>query len=518
MFDVAVIGAGVVGALAARELSRYAVKTVLLEKADDVAMGASKANSAIVHAGFDCIPGTLMAKMNVKGNAMMETVAAELSVPFKRNGSMVLAFGPEDEKTLADLKERGEKNGVPGLKILSGDEARALEPKLSPDVTAALLAPSGGIVCPYELTIAAAGNAMDNGVELKCNFEVADASFSDGSWTLTAVSGETVQARYIVNAAGIYSDIVAGKLGDFYTVRPRRGEYLLLDREQGSTVSHTIFQCPSAAGKGVLVTPTVDGNLLLGPTSVYQDDREDHSTTAEGLSDVARLAAKSIPTVNTRAVITSFTGLRSARLYITAHGLYRLTVNGVRPDGREFAPENTSYHKILLYQTYDLTPLLREGKNVLGVILGDGWWAGRVGTTGDSCQYGDRLGLLLELRADYQDGHTQRVTGEDPEDPDDRSQLLGWPDVIQNSMFDECDLVSQGYYLGDGWLNIPKEVRQRAEETARDRWMLLFQLDTVEQGDFELMFGDCGHIYFYITKEDLAARRFDRIWLVLQCC
>ena len=215
MFDVAVIGAGVVGALAARELSRYAVKTVLLEKADDVAMGASKANSAIVHAGFDCIPGTLMAKMNVKGNAMMETVAAELSVPFKRNGSMVLAFGPEDEKTLADLKERGEKNGVPGLKILSGDEARALEPKLSPDVTAALLAPSGGIVCPYELTIAAAGNAMDNGVELKCNFEVADAAFSDGSWTLTAASGEAVQARYIVNAAGIYSDIVAGKLGDF---------------------------------------------------------------------------------------------------------------------------------------------------------------------------------------------------------------------------------------------------------------------------------------------------------------
>lgn len=109
------------------------------------------------------------------------------------------------------------------------------------------------------------------------------------------------------------------------------------------------------------------------------------------------------------------------------------------------------------------------------------------------------------------------MTGEDPEDPDDRSQLLGWPDVIQNSMFDECDLVTQGYYLGDGWVKIPKEVRQRAEETARDRWMLLFQLDTVELCDFELMFGDCGHIYFYITKEDLAARRFDRIWLILQC-
>ncbi len=344
MYDVAVIGAGVVGALAARELTRYQLRVLLLEKADDVAMGASKANSAIVHAGFDCVPGTRMAEMNVKGNAMMAQVAKELSVPFKQNGSMVAAFGEADEAVLRDLKDRGEKNGVPGLAIVSGDEARALEPKLSPDVTAALVAPTGGIVCPYELTIAAAGNAMDNGATLLCNFAVTGASFSDGHWTLSAADGRTAEARYIVNAAGMGSDIIAGMLGDFYTLRARRGEYLLLDREQGDTVSHTIFQCPSAAGKGVLVTPTVDGNLLLGPTSVYQDDREDRSTTAEGLAEVARLAAKSVPTVNTRAVITSFTGLRAARpehdfvIAPSAHSPQAVELVGIESPGLSSAP------------------------------------------------------------------------------------------------------------------------------------------------------------------------------------
>ena len=344
MYDVAVIGAGVVGALTARELSRYAIKVALLEKADDVAMGASKANSAIVHAGFDCIPGTTMAKMNVKGNQMMESVTKELSVPFKRNGSMVLAFGSDEEPMLRELMDRGEKNGVPGMKILSGDEARELEPALSAEVTAALLAPSGGIVCPYELTIAAAGNAMDNGAELFTGFEVKGASFADGVWTLQAADGRTEKAKYIVNAAGMYSDIIAGMLGDFYTLRPRRGEYMLLDREQGSTVSHTIFQCPSAAGKGVLVTPTVDGNLLLGPTSVYQDSRDDRSTTAEGLSDVARLAAKSVPSVNTRAVITSFTGLRASRpehdfvIAPSAHSPQAVELVGIESPGLSSAP------------------------------------------------------------------------------------------------------------------------------------------------------------------------------------
>ena len=312
MMDVAVIGAGVVGALIARELSRYQLDVCMLEKADDVAMGTSKANSAIVHAGFDCQPGSVMAKMNVRGNAMMDQLTRELSVPFKRNGSMVLAFGEEDAGTLQILLDRGIQNGVPGVEIVSGDRARELEPNISGNVTAALVAPSGGIVCPYELTIAAAGNAMDNGVRLYTGFEVVSADFADGVWTLVSAAGDQVEARYVVNAAGLFSDWVAALLGDTeYHLFPRRGEYLLLDRDQGQMVSHTIFQCPSAMGKGILVTPTVDGNLLLGPTSENREDREDTATTAEGLATVARLAAKSVPSVNLRAVITSFTGLRS---------------------------------------------------------------------------------------------------------------------------------------------------------------------------------------------------------------
>ena len=312
MMDVAVIGAGVVGALIARELSRYQLDVCMLEKADDVAMGTSKANSAIVHAGFDCQPGSVMAKMNVRGNAMMDQLTRELSVPFKRNGSMVLAFGEEDAGTLQILLDRGIQNGVPGVEIVSGDRARELEPNISGNVTAALVAPSGGIVCPYELTIAAAGNAMDNGVRLYTGFEVVSADFADGVWTLVSAAGDQVEARYVINAAGLFSDRVAALLGDTeYHLFPRRGEYLLLDRDQGQMVSHTIFQCPSAMGKGILVTPTVDGNLLLGPTSENREDREDTATTAEGLATVARLAAKSVPSVNLRAVITSFTGLRS---------------------------------------------------------------------------------------------------------------------------------------------------------------------------------------------------------------
>ena len=225
MMDVAVIGAGVVGALIARELSRYQLDVCMLEKADDVAMGTSKANSAIVHAGFDCQPGSVMAKMNVRGNAMMDQLTRELSVPFKRNGSMVLAFGEEDAGTLQILLDRGIQNGVPGVEIVSGDRARELEPNISGNVTAALVAPSGGIVCPYELTIAAAGNAMDNGVRLYIGFEVVSADFADGVWTLVSAAGDQVQARYVINAAGLFSDRVAALLGDTeYHLFPRRGE------------------------------------------------------------------------------------------------------------------------------------------------------------------------------------------------------------------------------------------------------------------------------------------------------
>ena len=311
-YDVIVLGGGVTGCAAARELARYQLKCCLMDRAEDVCCGTSKANSAIVHAGYDAVPGSRKARFNVEGNAMMGPLSEELDFEFQRNGSMVLCFSKDEEGGLQTLYERGQANGVPDLRILTGDEARELEPNLSDQVTAALLAPSGGIVCPYELTIAAAGNAMDNGVRLYTGFEVVSADFADGVWTLVSAAGDQVQARYVINAAGLFSDRVAALLGDTgYHLFPRRGEYLLLDRDQGQMVSHTIFQCPSAMGKGILVTPTVDGNLLLGPTSENREDREDTATTAEGLATVARLAAKSVPSVNLRAVITSFTGLRS---------------------------------------------------------------------------------------------------------------------------------------------------------------------------------------------------------------
>lgn len=350
MVDVAVIGAGVVGALIARELSRYQLSVVMLEKADDVAMGTSKANSAIVHAGFDCMPGSLMAKLNVSGNQMMEQVAKELSVPFKRNGSLVLAFDEQDHETLKTLLDRAGKNGVPDVRIISGDDARAMEPKLSEAVTQALYAPTGGIVCPYELTLAAAGNAMDNGAQLKTGFTVTKASYENTVWTLTSAEGDSVQARFIVNAAGLMSDTVAALFGDTdYHVQPRRGEYMLLDRDQGTTVSHTIFQCPTKMGKGILVTPTVDGNLLLGPTSQNQEDKEDVATTTEGLRTVAQLAAKSVPAVNTRAVITSFTGLRSCSaghdfiIEPSVHSEHVLHLTGIESPGLSSAPAIAVY-------------------------------------------------------------------------------------------------------------------------------------------------------------------------------
>ncbi len=311
-YDVLIAGAGVTGGLLARELTRYRLSVCVLEKENDVAMGASKANSGIIHGGFDPEPGTLKAKLNAKGVPMLYETLRELHVPHKNNGSLVLAFGKEEEKTLALLLERGQKNGVPDLRLLSGDEARALEPNLSSEVTGALLAPSAGIVSPYELAIAAIGNAMDNGATLLRNFAVTAIEKTD-RFTVTAADGRQVTGRYFVNCAGGFADRIAEMAGDgFFTILPRAGEYLLLDKAEGAAVSHTIFQVPTKNGKGVLVTPTADGNLLLGPTAVPVDDPADTATTAPGLETVATLARKSVPSVNTRNVITSFAGVRAS--------------------------------------------------------------------------------------------------------------------------------------------------------------------------------------------------------------
>lgn len=310
-YDVAVIGGGVTGGLTLRELSRWQLSAVLLEKEEDVVMGASKANSAIVHAGFDAEPGTNKAKYNVLGNAMMEETAKELSVPFVRNGSLVLAFTGEDLDTIAELKARGEQNGVPGLSLLSAEEVLALEPNVTPEVKGALSAPTGGIVCPYELAIGAIENAMDNGAALRTGFAVEEIRDMGDHFVLRS-GEETVEARFVVNAAGVYADEVARMAGDdSFSITPRRGEYQLLDKAQGSLVRRTIFQPPTKMGKGVLVTPTVDGNLLTGPTSENIEDKADTATTAAGLARVQELARRSVPGIQYRMAITSFTGLRA---------------------------------------------------------------------------------------------------------------------------------------------------------------------------------------------------------------
>ncbi len=312
MYDVLIIGAGVTGGMLARELMRYKLRVCILEKENDVACGASKANSGIIHGGFDPEPNTLKARLNVSGVPMLYQAARELNVTHKNNGSMVVAFTPEDEAHLKELYNRGIENGVHDMKLISGDEARALEPNLSADIKSVLLIETAGIICPYGLTIAAVGNAMDNGAELKLNFEVKSIEKRD-KFYVTAQSGEVVSGRYVVNCAGAYADKIAALLGDdYFNIIPRAGEYILLDKAEGKTVSHTIFQVPSKEGKGILVTPTADGNLLTGPTASAVPSPDCTETTIDGLKKVQNLALKSVPDVNFRQVITSFSGVRAS--------------------------------------------------------------------------------------------------------------------------------------------------------------------------------------------------------------
>lgn len=313
IYDVVIVGAGVIGGAVARELARYKLKTVLLERQNDVAMGASKANSGIVHGGFDPEPDTLKAKLNILGVEKLFEAAKQLNFPIKRNGSFVCAFSEEERAHIKELYERGLANGVPGMKILSGDEARRLEPELSSEIVEVLEVTNAGIVCPYELTLALIGNAMDNGTELKTEFEVERIEKNSDVFTLTSKKGERVSAKILINCAGAASDKISRLAGDGgFEIIPRAGEYILLDKDEGRRVTHTIFQCPTKEGKGILVSPTVDGNLLTGPTASKVDSGDDTETTSDGLATVMKFSKKSVPTVNFRNSITSFTGVRSS--------------------------------------------------------------------------------------------------------------------------------------------------------------------------------------------------------------
>lgn len=311
MYDVMIIGAGVSGAAAARELSRYKARICVIEKEEDVCCGTSKANSAIVHAGYDAVPGSLKAKLNVRGNRMMESLAKELDFPFQRCGSLVLCTDKEQMPALQKLYERGRTNGVRDLCILSGEETLAMEPNVTDDVCAALYAPTAGIVCPFELNIALAENAYTNGVEFKFHTEVEAIVKSGEGYELHTNQG-IFRTKYVVNAAGVYADELHNMVSEKKIhITPRRGDYCLLDKAAGNHVGRTVFALPGKFGKGILVTPTVHGNLLIGPTAIEVEDKEGINTSREGLEQVMEKAGLNVKNLPMKQVITSFAGLRA---------------------------------------------------------------------------------------------------------------------------------------------------------------------------------------------------------------
>lgn len=351
IYNIAIIGAGVIGSLTAQKLSKYKdVSVCLIDRNAEPAGGTSKANSAIVHAGYDAVPGTLKAKFNVKGCRMMEEICTELGVGFKKNGSLVVAFD-DDIKHLNLLLQRGEENGVDDLRIIGRDELLTMEPNINPDIREALYAPGAGIVNPYELACAAAENAADNGVETIFDFNVKEIKQNNGIFDIVSESG-TIKAEYVINCAGVYADDFAKEPG--FEIKPRKGEYLLLDRKYGSTVNHVLFQTPTERGKGILVTPTVHGNLLLGPTSVFTNNKEDTETTKDGIDCVICETKRIVPSIDVRGVITSFAGVRATPnthdFLIGWSTVYKNQINaaGIESPGLTAAPAIAEYIASLL--------------------------------------------------------------------------------------------------------------------------------------------------------------------------
>jgi glycerol-3-phosphate dehydrogenase len=312
VYDITIIGAGIAGAFVARELSKYDLKVLLLDKENDVANGTTKANSAIVHAGYDAEPNSLKARFNVEGNRMMEQICKELDVPFKRIGSLVVAFNEEEIETVKGIYEKGLKNGVPNMRIILKDELLEMEPNINPEAVGALYAPTGGIVGPWELAIALAENAVENGVELRLNTEVLNIEKQDTGYKIYTNDGE-IDSKYVVNSAGVYADRIHNMVADpTFTLTPRRGQYYLLDKSAGTLVNRVIFQSPSKISKGVVVLPTVHGNLLVGPDAEDIDDRDNKYTSDDRLDFVKDRAKKTSDKIPFNMVITSFAGLRAS--------------------------------------------------------------------------------------------------------------------------------------------------------------------------------------------------------------
>ena len=311
MYDIAVIGAGVCGASIARELSRYDLKIIILDREKDVSCGASKANSAIIHAGYDPGEETLMARLNAAANPMFDRICSELDVPFRRNGSLVVAFNDEEMNRIRQLYKRGINNRIPGLRIISKTELLEKEPAVNPEAIGALFSGTAGIIDPMLLTISLTENALSNGCDIRLDFNVQSIEKAENRFIISS-SSESVEAGYVVNAAGVYADRIHNMAAEpCFKIKPRRGQYYVLDKNDGSIVHSVIFPCPSKMGKGTLVTPTVHGNLLLGPSSDDLSDPDDLSTTEELLEEAGSGAKKLIPEITVRNSIRTFAGIRA---------------------------------------------------------------------------------------------------------------------------------------------------------------------------------------------------------------
>ncbi|MFP4374156.1 MAG: NAD(P)/FAD-dependent oxidoreductase [Spirochaetaceae bacterium] len=353
--DVAVIGAGVSGASIARNLSAYRIDTVLLEKEADVSFGVSKANSGIVHGGFHHNTKHLKARLEIQGNVMFDRLARELDFPFKRCGILVVALKDEDMKYIDHLYSQGQENGAIGIELCSRDRMFELEPKLNPDTVGGLHAPSGGIIEPYRFVFSMVESAQKNGVELLTDFDVAKAEPLSTGYRIHAADGRSLEADYVINAAGLYADRISAIFGaETFEIHPRKGEYYLLDRQTKASPEKVLFPVPTKVSKGMLVIPTAEGTVLIGPTAQDIDDKEDVTTSAEELDHIFDAARKMMPVVSQNDVITSFAGLRPAMetgdfyIDVSDEAPNFIQVAGIQSPGLTAAPAVGEYVKNLL--------------------------------------------------------------------------------------------------------------------------------------------------------------------------
>ena len=354
-YDVAIIGSGVSGASVARGLSRYELKTAILEKETDVAWGVSKANSGIIHGGFHHDLKYLKSKLEIKGNLMFDQLKRELDFPFKRVGIIVAALNEEELKVVEHLYHQGIKNNSIGIEMASRERLLELSSKLTDDVVGGLYAPSGGIIEPYRFVYSLIESAKKNGVEVYTDFEVVNSEKKGEYFVINSKEGKTIEAKYVINAAGLYADKISEIFdAEKFKIKPRKGEYFLLDKLTKANPEKVIFPVPGKVSKGILVIPTNEGTVLIGPTADEIDDKEDLTTSNDKLRQIFDNARKMVPLVSERDIITSFAGLRpaleSGDFYIDISQKREnfIQVAGIQSPGLTASPAIGEYVKDLL--------------------------------------------------------------------------------------------------------------------------------------------------------------------------